>query len=446
MTPVFARHRLPVVAGLAAFLVLIGSGSAWSYWTAQTSAAGSVSTDVVAVSHAGFSAPATTKHLPSSAGVSTRSFTVTNGSAISGTATVSITSSEQYAANFAVSVWRPASGGCTDATALPTSGVTTGTWASVKPTLTLNAGATATVCVRTTVPDWKTITDPAGGRTFNPQLNVSLNAQGWVATAPVATHEQHTAGMYPLTGNFFDPALSSWHTIRSRAANGVCLDASGSGGANTNVISWACHAESNQRWQFVPVSSGDQSFVTVRPRHAPSTRLTQTVAGVQQIAASASSDAQRWYVQNAGSFYQLVSAVDGMCLGMNTTSGNTATKVVECDQPAAQLTLQREPLTMSTATSGWWPFTVTTVTLDFNSRITTTGMQLQKKTSTGWKDVVSIEAKASPDSVSFNRDHISNNGTTEFRIVFAGSEDVAYGNILLSRTSGNGVASSGGID
>ena len=443
MIIVFARRRLPIVAGLAAFLVLIGSGSAWSYWTAQAGAAGSVSTDVVAVTQAGFSAPATTKHLPSSARVSTRSFTVTNGSAINGTATVSITSSEQYAANFAVSVWQAASGACTDATALPPSGVTTGTWASVKPTLTLNASATATLCVRTTLPGWKSITDPAGGRTFNPQLNVSLNAQGWVATAPIATHEQRTAGMYPLTANFFDPTLSSWHTIRSKAANGICLDASGSGGANTNVISWACHAESNQRWQFVPVSGGDQSFVTVRPRHAPSTRLTQTAAGVQQIAASASSDAQRWYVQNSGSFYQLVSAADGMCLGMNTTSGNTATRVVECDQPAAQLTLQREPLAMSFSTTGWW-FPTTTVTLSFGSTISTTGMTLQKRSGGGWADVGAVDVGAT--SVSFNRNEISSNGTTEFRIVFAGSTDVAYGNIMLSRATGNGVSASGGID
>lgn len=435
MSTVFAaRRRIPLIAGLAAFLLLVSSGTAWSYWTTRASAAGSVTTDAVAVSQAGFASPPTMKYLPSGPYVSTRSFTVTNGGAISGTATVSISSSEQYAANLPISVWRLASGACTDATPVPTSGVTAGSWASAETTLSLNAGATATLCVRTRIPDWKTITDPSGGRIFTPQLDVSLDAQGWVATTPMAAHTQRTAGMYPLTTNFFATGLSPWHTIRSNAANGICLDVSGSGGVNADVISWSCHQDSNQRWQFLPVNGEDQSFVTLRPRHAPTTRLTYTTAGLK-VAAGVSSDAQRWHVQNSGSFFQLVSAADGMCLGMNTTSGNTAMMVVECDQAAARLTFQREPLTMTTQGSD--------VILRFGSTISTRGMLLQKKSgSSGWIDVESVSTGSS--SVSFDRSQISNSSTTEFRIVFASSTDVAYGNIMLRR-SGNGVEVAGGI-
>ncbi|MGX1792797.1 RICIN domain-containing protein [Microbacterium sp. NPDC055312] len=439
MITVFARQRLPIIAGLATFLVFVGSGSAWSYWTTQATTAGRVTTDSVAVSHAGFAAPEETKYLPSNL-TSTRSFTVTNNSTIDGTATVSIASAQQGANDLPISLWRYTSGACTDATGVPGSGVATGTWGATTMQLALPKDAIATLCVRTRIPDWKAIAVQSGGRTVNPELTVTLNAQGWVATTPTAKHTQRTAGMYPLTTNFFDPAKSSWHTIRSRAANGICLDASGAGGANTNVISWTCHQESNQRWQFMPVNGGDQNFVTIRPRHAPSTRLTQTATGVQQIAATASSDAQRWYVQNSGSFFQLVSAADGRCLGMNTTSGNTATRVVECDQPAAQLTFDVEPLTMSPDTGAWWN---PTVTLGFSSTITTTGMMLQKKNGSGWADVAAVRVGAT--SVAFGRSEISISGTTEFRIVFAGSTDVAYGNILLSRTGLTGVQASGGI-
>lgn len=438
----FARRRLPVIAGLAAFLVLVGSGSAWSYWTTQASAAGSITTDTVAVAQAGFASPAETKYLPSSL-TSTRSFTVANNSTIAGTATVSIATSEAGASSLPITVWRYTSGTCTDATSVPGSGVTTGTWGSTTITLTnLGAGQSATLCVRTSIPDWKTITTTSGGRTVNPVLSVSLNAQGWVATAPTATNIQRTAGMYPLTANFFDATKSSWFTVKS-LATGLCLDVAGSGGSGTRAISWNCHQDSNQRWQFLPVSGTVQNLVTIRPRHQPGTRLTYTSTGVQQIATNTSSTAQQWYVQNSGTFYQLVSAVTGMCLGLHTASTDVDMNVVDCDDARAQLTFNREPLTMTWETTGWI-FTTTTVTLSFNSTVTTTGMTLQKRTGTNsWSTVTAIDT--GDTSVSFNRTQIAESGTTEFRIVFAGTSDVAYGNILLSRSSGNGVAASGGI-
>lgn len=430
MTPVFARHRLPVVAGLATFLVLISSGSAWSYWTAQTSTAGSVSTDTIAVSQAGFASPDVTKYLPSSL-TSTRSFTVTNNSEISGTATVSITSSEQYAANLAVSVWEISSGACTDAT----SGATTGTWKSVKATLALEAGTTATLCARTTLPDWKSITDPTGGRSFNPQLDISLNARGWVATAPVATHEQRTAGMYPLAANFFDPASSPWFTIRDKATGSLCLDVAAAGGSGSRVISWACHQETNQQWQFVPVQGNDQSFVTIRPRHAPDTRLTYTSAGVQQVAANASNASQRWYVQNSGELYQLVSAVTGKCVGMRAVSTDADMSVVDCDDTRAQLTFrQKQTLTMSTNS--------TDVILNFFPPVAS-ATTLQKKTERGWVDVASVPASA--QSAAFRQTEIPQKSSAEFRIIKAGSADIVYGGIVLAR-GGSRVTALEGID
>lgn len=436
MIIVFARRRLPIIAGLAAFLVVVGSGSAWSYWTTQASTAGKVVTDTVAVSHAGFTAPEQTKYLPSSATSSTRSFTVTNGSKVSGTASMSITSSEQYAANFPVSIWRLDSGACTDATPLPTSGVTSGTWSSATPTLTLDGSATATMCVRTTLPDWKSITDPSGGRTFAPMLSVSLNAQGWVATTPTpATHAQRTAGMYPLTTNFFDQAASPWFTIRDKATGSLCLDVAGAGGSGTRVISWNCHQDPNQQWQFVPVNANDQSFVTIRPRHAPGTRLTYTSSGIQQVAADASTAMQRWYVQRSGELFQLVSAATGKCVGMGTTSVNADMSVVDCDDARARLTFtQHRTLTLSTSAGD--------ATLNLSTP-SVSDMTLQKEAEQSWVEVARVPANAK--SVTFRRQEIPQKGSAEFRIVDAASSDVVYGGIVLAR-DGSTVTVVTGVD
>ncbi|GEM_PF-4108923 len=436
MTPVFARHRLPVVAGLATFLVLISSGSAWSYWTAQTSAAGSVSTDTIAVSQAGFASPDVTKYLPSSL-TSTRSFTVTNNSTIAGAATVTIATSETGAADLPLTVWQYTSGTCTESTAVP-SGATTGTWGSTTMPLALGADSqtkVARLCVRTSISDWKAITAASGGQTVNPVLSVSLNADGWVATAPTATTKQITAGMYPLTANFFDPASSPWFTIHDKATGSLCLDVAAAGGSGSRVISWTCHQETNQQWQFVPVQGNDQSFVTIRPRHAPGTRLTYTSAGVQQVAANASNASQRWYVQNSGELYQLVSAVTGKCVGMRAVSTDADMSVVDCDDTRAQLTFrQKQTLTMSTNS--------TDVILNFSPPVAS-ATTLQKKTERGWVDVASVPANA--QSAAFRQTEVPQKSSAEFRIIKAGSADIVYGGIVLAR-DGSRVTALEGVD
>ncbi|UJP10265.1 RICIN domain-containing protein [Microbacterium sp. KUDC0406] len=431
MTSSPRRHLLPLAAGLTAFLVLVSGGAAWSSWSAQSRGPGTVTTDAVAVSHAGFASPATTTYLPSSLS-STRSFTVTNNSAVQGTATVSITSSGTAASGLPISVWTVSSADkCTSSTSVPASGVTKGTWASATLTPTLAAGAIITYCVRTSIPDWKAITDPVGGNTVNPALTVSLNAQGWVATAPTATHAQTTAGMYPLvTGNFFDPKLAStWHTIRRAGDAGLCLDVAASGGAGTRVITWTCHDQSNQRWQFLPVNGTNQTLVTVRPRHAPTTRLTYTSSGVQQIAAGATgAAAQQWYVQKAGAgFFQLVSAATGKCLGMSA-AGDADMSVVECNDVRARLAFQREALTMSMSSSG------TAVMLDFHSISSSGTLVLQRLRNGSWENVTSIVQGAG--GVSFDMYNVlTNDADTSLRIVFQNTTDTAYSTFVLHRST-----------
>lgn len=426
-------RRLPLIAGLVALLLAVG-GMAWASWTARATATGTVTTDAVAVSQTGFAAPADTKYLPSRL-TSTRSFTVTNGSAIPGAATVTIAAPQPYASGLPIRVW-PVAGAaaCTEATAVPGTGVTTGTWASATLTPSLAAGSAVTYCVRTQIPNWRTITDGAGGQTVNPVLTVGINAQGWTATTPTATHAQRTAGMYPLTvGNFYDAGLSRWHTIRSPGASGLCLDVSDSGtAAGTNIIAWTCGPNSNQRWEFVPVSGTNQQLVTLRPRNAPAMRVGTNAAGQLQLAAAATAPAQQWYVQRTTSFFQLVSASTGLCLPVNATAG--VQNAVECDDPRAQLLFVREPLTMSAG--------LLSVTLSFGSGLPAS--TLQRLDGANWTNVTGGSIANGATSVTFARELLVLDRTYSFRIVASGGV-VLYDNISLRQTLLGGVQAISGI-
>ena len=241
-----SAFRLSLIGGIAAFILALGGGGAWAYWTTSVSATGSVTTSTASVAHASFPSLSAT-YLPSSL-TSTAPFTVTNTGQIAGTATVQISGSGALAAALPITVWPVTSAAnCTTAANVP-AGAVTGTWGSPPAlTPTLAVGASVIYCVRTTAPDWKTLTSPTGTQSTQPQLNVSLNADGWVATAPTAQHTQQTAGMFPITTSFFDPALAHWFTLRSRAATGICLDVNSGGGSGSGVISWGCHTSYNQR-------------------------------------------------------------------------------------------------------------------------------------------------------------------------------------------------------
>lgn len=415
-------------------LVVAGGSAGWAYWTAQAAASGTALTTAVAVSQAGFDTPASTTYTPSSL-TSTRSFTVTNG-ATAGTATVTMGTTQPYASKLGVQVWQVANAAaCTTATAVPGSGVTTGTWASTSFSATLGAGASAVYCVRTTIADWKTATDAAGGQTVNPVLGVSVSASGWTASTPAATHAQTTAGMFPLVvGNFFDPTLaSSWHTVRTLTNSGLCLDVSG-GGASTSgtvVLTWECHDGANQRWQFTPVTAGDQSLVTIRPRNAPTLRVATSGSGGVTVQTAATTADQRWYVQKStGStpFYQLVSASTGQCLPMSNGGSGAQLITVDCSSPSARLSFVREPLTVTISGS--------TITIELNS-ITQQALTVQRSSGFGtWTTIDTIQANSTGDS--FSRTQLTNYADNTLRVVFgtstAAGADVAYGPFVLNRS------------
>ncbi|MGC3956103.1 MAG: RICIN domain-containing protein [Propionicimonas sp.] len=361
----------------------------------------------------------------------TGSFMVTNTGSVAGSASVDIAAPESWASGLPIRVWPTTAGACNVAT--PPGSAVSGTWAD-PPALTpsLAAGASVTYCVRTTIVDWMPLATAGGSRQANPVITVSLSADGWAATAPTATHVQRTAGMYPLTANFFNATLSRWFTVRANADTGYCLDVNASGGAGTGVLSWGCHANSNQRWEFVPVSGTNQSLVTIRPRHAMTTRLADSGPGVV-IQTSASTTAQRWYVQAIdANRFQLVNQATGLCLGLSTSQGASA--MVACSSASAQLRFQREPLTFGQSGD--------TLTLSFNS--TVTGGTLQRCNNAACTSPTNVATIANmATSISFSRDAQVPSGTRIFRII-DGSSNVLWNGIQLRR-NGSTVTAIAGI-
>lgn len=436
---VVTRHRIPIIAGLVAFLLLVAGGGAFAAWTASVTGTGTVATRAVSVTQAGFPALAAT-YLPNSLS-STGVVTVTNTGQQAGTATLGISAAQPLAASLPITVWPVATAGaCTPGATVP-GGAVSGTWASPPSiTATLAAGASTLFCVRTSIPDWKPLAVAGGAQSTTPQLSVSLNADGWVATTAATTTTLQTAGMYPLAPNFFDPTKSRWFTVRAKADNNTCLDVSGGGtsAANTAVISWGCHTASNQRWEFIPVAGTVQNLVTIRPRSGLGLRIASTAGGVQRIVTASTAVSQQWYVQQFdATTFQFVNAETGMCLNLRTGSSAADMATVTCDTSTARITLTREPLTFSATGTGG----SATVTIGFGSEAPG-AVSVQRLSGTTWTTIATTAANAT--SVTFNRNtYVTNNATTTYRIVNSGN-DVLWDGIQITR-AGNTVTAVAGI-
>jgi hypothetical protein len=272
-----------------------------------------------------------------------------------------------------------------------------------------------------------------------------LNAGGWLATASTATNTQQTQGMYPLASSYFDPTKSRWFTIRSKANNNICLDVTGSGGAGAKVIAWSCHNDSNQRWEFIPVSGSNQSLVTIRPRHALGTRVGYDASNNEEIQVASGATAQRWYVQQVPgggpTTYQFVSAANGRCLSMRSVSNASNMPTVSCNDVTAQVVLQREPLTFTQS--------VSLLTFAFGGSNVSEAVKLQRNNGGTWIDVATVAAGSTSIQYTYTTANSALGtflavGNNDFRIVTTSGTTPLWDNIRLSR-SGTTVTAVSGI-
>lgn len=327
-------NAMAIVAAIAVFSVLAGTGASYAYWSANASRTVNSTTGNVQVTVSGFTAGQIQNHVKQTVGYVTVTNTTVQNASSTTPATLSLTvgasSGNAFATVAGVVVW-PAAGNssanCTLAATTP--GSQSGSWSpGVTITGSLAKGASAIYCVRTTVANPVDAGSASGTTSFPATVSATLSVHNFTGTASMAP-TMSTAHIYPLGS----PTLNSWMRLRLGSTTGRnCLDVSGSGGAGTVVIQWGCHANLNQKWRITSVAGTD--YVRLAPQHADTTRLaaTSTNNGADIIiqAANTSNTLQDWQFQQSGTGrYQLVNRATGYCLTSQSLTADVGTAMTQ---------------------------------------------------------------------------------------------------------------------
>jgi hypothetical protein len=327
-------NAMAIVAAIAVFSVLAGTGASYAYWSANASRTVNSTTGNVQVTVSGFTAGQIQNHVKQTVGYVTVTNTTVQNASSTTPATLSLTvgagGGNAFATAAGVVVW-PAAGNssanCTLAATTP--GSQSGSWSpGVTITGSLAKGASAIYCVRTTVAIPVDAGSASGTTSFAATVSATLSVHNFTGTASMAP-TMSTAHIYPLGS----PTLNSWMRLRLGSTTGRnCLDVSGSGGAGTVVIQWGCHANPNQKWRITSVAGTD--YVRLAPQHADTTRLAATStnngADITIQAANTSNTLQDWQFQQSGTGrYQLVNRATGYCLTSQSLTADVGTAMTQ---------------------------------------------------------------------------------------------------------------------
>lgn len=327
-------NAMAIVAAIAVFSVLAGTGASYAYWSANASRTVNSTTGNVQVTVSGFTAGQIQNHVKQTVGFVTVTNTTVQNASSTTPATLSLTvgasGGNAFATAAGVVVW-PAAGNssanCTLAATTP--GSQSGSWSpGVTITGSLAKGASVIYCVRTTVANPVDAGSASGTTSFAATVSATLSVHNFTGTASMAP-TMSTAHIYPLGS----PTLNSWMRVRLGSITGRnCLDVSGSGGAGTVVIQWGCHANPNQKWRITSVAGTD--YVRLAPQHADTTRLAATStsngADITIQAANTANTLQDWqFQQSATGRYQLVNRATGYCLTSQSLTADVGTAMTQ---------------------------------------------------------------------------------------------------------------------
>ncbi|MCY7326550.1 MAG: RICIN domain-containing protein [Microbacteriaceae bacterium] len=176
------RHRTAIAIGAAAFLVLAGTGVGNAFWSTQASTAGSVNAGTVGIATSGF--PALATNYTASALTISAPVTVTNTGTVWApfSLTLGVTAATTLATGAIVRTWPVAAATACTATSIAPSAATTSSWADVPAlTGTLEPGASATYCVRSSVTALQQST--IAGTNLSAALSVTSAVGSWAASA-----------------------------------------------------------------------------------------------------------------------------------------------------------------------------------------------------------------------------------------------------------------------
>lgn len=192
------RHRTATAIGLAAFLVLAGTGVGNAYWSTQASTAGTANAGTIGIATSGFPALATS--YDASALAISAPVTVTNTGTIWApyALTLGAAATTALATGATVNTWPVTGAGSCTATTLAPPEATASSWIDVPElTGTLEPGATVTYCVRSSVTALQQST--IAGANLSAALSVTSAVGSWVASASSSAAQSVLDSTSPTT-------------------------------------------------------------------------------------------------------------------------------------------------------------------------------------------------------------------------------------------------------
>lgn len=318
--------RTGLTVGLVALLVTVVPGVSWAAWTASDSAASTAQAANVGITQqlTGSTLDTLSYSATTTRGVAT--VTITNTSTRAGSYTLGVSATAAAgtadAAAFlaAVAVEIGTTGSCTT-TAVLGSPVTGSLAATTAYTGTLAAGASAVLCVRTTMMT-AGITAHAG-KQLSGTIGASIAVGTWTATATPAGFAQSVAA-----STAFDPG-SGWYWLKNDSVPSRCAADRwhGSGGQWRLWLQTCTTTEgtgSNMLYKFVATSEG---YMRLVPIHQQNRYLSATGSAVGQhltAVTSPSSQLTEWKLTAVGSGVYQISSRTNANLCWSTEGASTS--------------------------------------------------------------------------------------------------------------------------
>ncbi|MCI9889403.1 ricin-type beta-trefoil lectin domain protein [Micrococcales bacterium 31B] len=416
------RRALVSALGIATLVVGLTAGStAWSYFSDNARAQGSVTTPVIRVGQSKF--PQFTTIFNNSYLTHISWFQAVNPSAQAFPATVTATGLDTTTARLPVTFWQVSSPSqCTPAATVGP-GAVTGTWASLtlatRQTIS-GGGGSIPFCARTTVPDRQTLATPDGSSFKAPvRLRVELHDTGWRDSFTTVDANFGSGYIYPADTTTVVADRSSKFLVLSHGSE--CFEPYGGNfSANNYTIAWYCTQASEQRWMFQPRDPANTFLGTLRLQRNLTLSLTEPAADSVMLLANhdPSDKRQQWRLQRIDATHnRIVNNETGQCLAMWVRDSKLTTR--PCNETHfTSITLTRQPLRLVNSSGSHTGLSNFTGTITFNSpRVAPqTRARAQQNVNGAWVNVSSSVPNSQVDGLVIDARGLGN-GRRELRIV-----------------------------
>lgn len=313
------RGRLSLLAGLTAFLTLVGGGGALALWSTSatvTSTAGAATTGLTQTLQSGDTLKVT---YSSTVLAAAGAVTIANAGSRAATYSLAIKAASPTIAALpaAVSVSAAAVASvaaCTTSATLttPTTGVLSTTTA-VTPSGSIAAGASVVVCVKTsmTATNVNTYADGSLQLSLQSALSYGTGTGPWTVTATAVTVQQKVASALL----FFTDSSARYNVLNLN----VCVSIR----SNSLMSSGICDANNSGQFRIASASNGNFTIAaavnsTSQPA-SPQWSLSSATSTVTSVTAAAVAT-QRWTItKRADGKYRLLNESFGTCATVSTT-------------------------------------------------------------------------------------------------------------------------------